>query len=86
EKGTVAKSVELSGALTLLVASALLPGVVQGLGAGIWTAFHKAAAAAPSSLTPQAVTAGTFGLAMPVGLAMLPLLLTICGVGVASQF
>ncbi|MFX8786194.1 EscU/YscU/HrcU family type III secretion system export apparatus switch protein, partial [Acinetobacter baumannii] len=59
---------------------------MQGLGAGIWTAFHKAAAAAPSSLTPQAVTAGTFGLAMPVGLAMLPLLLTICGVGVASQF
>lgn len=86
EKGTVAKSVELSGALTLLVASALLPGVVQGIGAGIWSAFHKAAVSAPSLMSPQSVTLSTFGLALPVVLAMMPLLVTICGVGVASQF
>lgn len=86
EKGTVAKSVELTGALSLLVASALLPGVVQGIGAGIWTTFHKAAGATPSLMSPQAVTMSTFGLAMPVAMAMMPLLLTVCGVGVASQF
>ncbi|MES1227186.1 MAG: EscU/YscU/HrcU family type III secretion system export apparatus switch protein, partial [Armatimonadota bacterium] len=86
EKGTVAKSIDLTGALSLLVASALIPGVVQNAGAAIWTSLQKSAMIPTQNLTAASVTSGTFSLGLPVAMALIPLLLTICCVGVASQF
>lgn len=86
KKGTVAKSVELTGAATLLAVTVLAPALIQGLGASIWMGIAKHVSAPPTTI--DAITAGKYfwAIAGPATLAAIPLLLAITAVGLGTQF
>ena len=86
KRGTVAKSVDVTGALTLLAAGALAPMLVSGVGGSIWGGMHRLWTRPPTTLDAQSAGAAFWAMAMPSMIAGFPLLLCLTGVGVASQF
>ena len=86
EKGTVAKSVELTGAASLLAASMLLPEAVKQSATAVWLAIVRSVTTPPTHLDAQSASHSVLGVAYPVAFAALPMLFVVCGVGVATQF
>ncbi len=86
KKGTVAKSTDLAGALSLLVCALMLPGVMRALGNGIFTTLGSSIMEVPREISAASVMNFVSALLVPALMAMAPLILVIMVVGLAVNF
>ena len=86
KKGTVAKSSDLAGALSLLVCALMLPTVVSHLGAGIFTSLHGTIAEPPREISFASVMHVFAGMLYPALAAVGPLILCLMVSGLAANF
>lgn len=85
-KGTVAKSTDVVGALTLLTAAGLAPSVTQAVGASLLSGFAAGTARTPNGVTTAQVTNHALGLLAAAAGAAAPLLLAMLIVGLVANF
>lgn len=83
-KGTVARSVDLSGSLVLLALALALPAALGMAGGGLVRALHDGLARMPMTLDPSAIVRFSWSLAAPslAGLAMVASVAMVVGVAV----
>ena len=86
KKGTVAKSTDLGGAVSLLVASLMLPYVASTLGTGILKSFHGAMFEVPAEVSFVGLLRYMSSLLYPAMLAIGPMILALMVVGLATNF
>ncbi len=86
KKGTVAKSVDLVGAISMMVIAFLVPGAIQGLGVGIIQVMKASVTRIPTDVSPASLMTYGTSVAGPLVTAVIPLLLTIMVIGVAINF
>lgn len=86
KKGTVAKSVDLVGAISMMVIAFLIPGSLQGLGLGIIQVMKASVSRIPTDVSPASMMTYGSSIAGPLISAVTPLLLTIMVIGIAVNF
>jgi flagellar biosynthetic protein FlhB len=86
KKGTVAKSSDLAGALSLLVCALMLPSVVSALGRGVADSLNTSALRQDVQISAASVASAFTALLYPAFLAVGPLVLCIMVVGLAANF
>lgn len=86
KQGTVAKSVDLTGALTLMAVVAILPSALGVFGAGAMDGFRRALNNMPSSLAPGEISGFTLTLLQPALLLFAVIAGTAMAVGLAASF
>jgi len=86
KKGTVAKSTDLTGAITLLAAALALPPFVQSISSGAVTTFSNTLSQAPRTLEPSTIMGFTNAIASPWIVATLVLFCTLTVVGIITNF
>lgn len=85
KKGQVAKSNDLTQAVTMLVIAMMIPGVCQAIGGGLINAMAAPERLVSKDASPAAILSGAGSMAQPILMAALPLLLVIMGAGVAAN-
>jgi len=86
KKGTVAKSVDLVGALSLLTVTFLVPGVSKALGASLLRTFENGVANPPTDLNYSTILGYSGRIMAPSLAAAVPLILAVMVVGVVMNF
>lgn len=86
KKGTVAKSTDLVGAIGLLVTALAIPGMIKALGAGTINVIQSTVSRAPHDVSPNSLMSYGLGVAQPLVVAALPMLLILMVVGLAVNF
>lgn len=86
KKGQVARSMEIPGALSLLLVAQLGPMVIQRFIEATRSAIQSIPGRMPEVTTPGGINTYSMQMATPLVMAVLPLLLGIAGVGLASNF
>ncbi|MBS1707318.1 MAG: EscU/YscU/HrcU family type III secretion system export apparatus switch protein [Armatimonadetes bacterium] len=86
KKGTVARSVDLNGAIGLLVVAMMGPQVAAGIAQALLQAVGTNIAKMPRDISPATVIGQAQMMASPAAMAALPLALCLCAVGLASNF
>ena len=83
KKGTVAKSTDLTGAVTLMAAALAIPASFKGIAEAALPAFHQQLSKAPRDLTPFSIMSFCQGIAAPWFAGAASLLLVLCAAGLA---
>lgn len=86
KKGTVAKSADLAGAVSLFVAAFMLPGILSALGSGVFTTLNSSIIEAPREISASSVMGYFSALLYPALLALAPLVLVLMAVGLVTNF
>ncbi len=86
KKGTVAKSTDLTGALTLLAASMAMPAFARAVGGGALSSFSQTVSQSPSGLTPHEILGFTRSIASPWIGALFGLFAVLVFAGLAANF
>lgn len=86
KKGTVAKSVDLTGALGLLCVGLLAPSVAQAFGGALFGGLASTLSRLPSAATPGELMRFMSGMAAPALAAVAPVFLGLMAVGLVSNF
>jgi flagellar biosynthetic protein FlhB len=86
KKGTVAKSTDLAGALSLLVCGLLLPHVIRTLSSGLFTALNGTLVGPPGEISYSSVMRLFAAMLYPAFIAIGPLIFCLMAVGLASNF
>lgn len=86
KKGTVAKSTDLTGAITLLAAAMAMPMFARLVGEGALTSFSRTVSEAPQGLAPNQILGFTGSIASPWIGAMLGVFAVLVVAGLAANF
>ncbi|HXH62025.1 MAG TPA: flagellar biosynthesis protein FlhB [Fimbriimonadaceae bacterium] len=86
KKGTVAKSTDLAGAVSLFVAALMLPHAVDGLRVGIFTALNSSILHGVPEMSYGALLRFMSALLVPTMIAIAPMILALMVAGLATNF
>lgn len=86
KKGTVAKSTDLGGSISLFVAALLLPYTVSTFGKGMLAVLNSASFEVPQQISFSALLHYTTVILYPAAIAVAPMILVLLLIGLATNF